>query len=348
MIRKLKYIIAGVILMTSCKKQLDINTDPNNPVSLAESKLLPLAEKNLAYSFSIGNGVNGGLSNDLETYVHRMNVREDPDQYGATGDDFYIANNWLTFYISVVTNLNAIISEGSTNGNLKYVGIAEVLKAYGFSQMVDVYGDIPYTDAGKLITGGVRNPKFDKGSAIYPQLLSLLDQAITDLGIATNKTSPGTDDVIYHGNTATWIKAANTIKLKLLMQERLTNAASGAAIATLIANGNLISQNSESFLVPFGPNGATDDRNPGFGDYYASQRADYISPWFHEILTGQNSRIYSGITDPRVPYYYFNQVLAGTQPQNPTEYRDGAFLSIYFGSLGQNAAQNQQNYLTVL
>ena len=78
------------------------------------------------------------------------------------------------------------------------------------------------------------------------------------------------------------------------------------------------------------------------------KESDYISPWFHEILTGQNTRIYTGIKDPRVPYYFFNQIKATTSAQNPTEYRDGAFLSIYFGSLGQNAAQNQQNYLTVL
>lgn len=348
MISKLKYIAAVVILMTSCKKQLDINTDPNNPVTLAESKLLPAVEENLGNSFSIGNGTVGGLSNDLETYVHRINVREDPDQYGATGDDFYISTNWLTFYITVVTNANAIISEGTTNGNMKYVGIAEILKAYGFSQMVDAYGDIPYSETGKLITGAVRNPHFDKGSAIYPQLIALLDKGIADVGSTTNTVSPGTDDVIYHGAVANWIKAANTIKLKLFAQQRLTSATAGASITALIAGGNLIAQTSDSFLLPYGPNGATDDRNPGFGDYYASQRTDYISPWFHEILTGQNARIYTGITDPRVPYYYFNQILAGTQPQNPTEYRDGAFLSIYFGSLGQNAAQNQQNYLTVL
>jgi len=101
MIHKLKYIAAVIILMTSCKKQLDINTDPNNPVTLAESKLLPAVEVNLSNSLSIGNGVVGGLSDDLETYVHQTVVREDPDQYGATGDDFYIQTNWLTFYISL-------------------------------------------------------------------------------------------------------------------------------------------------------------------------------------------------------------------------------------------------------
>lgn len=353
MISKLKYIALVVILMTSCKKALDINTDPNNPVKLAESKLLPGTEQNLGNCLSIGvggSGLLGGLTNDLNTYVHQINVREDPDQYGATGSDFFIQTNWTTFYISVITNLNAIISEGSTNGNLKYVGIAEILKAYGFSQMVDAYGDIPYTDAAKLVTDAVRNPKFDKSSAIYPQLLALLDQGIADLNSTTaaNVQTPGSDDVIYTGNVTKWIKAANTIKLKLLLQEHLVDAAAAAAINTLVTSGNLISNTSESFWLPYGPNGATDDRNPGYSDYYTSQRVNYISPWFYGIMQGYNPNIYTGIIDPRIPYYFFNQVKANTAPTNPTEYRDGAFVSIYFGSLGQNQAQNQQNFLTVM
>ncbi|MEO6850942.1 MAG: SusD/RagB family nutrient-binding outer membrane lipoprotein [Mucilaginibacter sp.] len=348
MIRKLKYIIPVVILMTSCKKQLDINTDPNNPTTLAVSKLLPLAEKNVGLSFSFGDGNVGGLTHILSTYMQQTSVREDPDQYGATGSDFYISANWSEFYISAVTNLNVIISEGTAQGNLKYVGIAEVLKAYGFSQMVDSYADVPFTGAAKLLTGE-RNPKFDKGSDIYPQLIALLDKGIADLGntTAANTLTPGTDDVIYGGAVDKWIKAANTIKLKLLLQERLVKDVS-AEVNALITAGNLISQTSDDFVLPFGVNGATDDRNPGFSEYFASQRTVYINPWFYEVLKGYNPKIYTGITDPRIPYYFFNQVLADTPPASNTEYRDGGFISIYFGSVGPNQGNNQQNFQTQL
>ncbi|WP_167459525.1 hypothetical protein [Pedobacter jejuensis] len=45
MIRKLKYIIPAVILLaSSCKKSLDINTDPYSPTSVSENKLLPAAQ----------------------------------------------------------------------------------------------------------------------------------------------------------------------------------------------------------------------------------------------------------------------------------------------------------------
>ena len=45
---KWKYFLPALMLVASCKKNLDINTDPNNPTNLQESQLLPTAEKGLA------------------------------------------------------------------------------------------------------------------------------------------------------------------------------------------------------------------------------------------------------------------------------------------------------------
>jgi len=344
MIRKLKYFIPAVILLaTSCKKSLDINIDPYSPTSVSVNKLLPAAQLNLGVNLA----TSSGISQVLEVYMHRLVVREDPNQYNATGANFNIVNSWTGMYTAVFTNLDFIISEGTAKGNLKYVGIAEILKAYGYSQMVDIYGDVPFSDVNKLVTENKFGAKFDKGSEIYPQLIALLDKGIADLNAtASNLIVPGNDDVIYKGNISRWIKAANTIKLKLLLQQRLTKNVTADVNALITAN-NLISTTAESFLLPFGPNGATDDRNPGFGDYFAAQRSQYQSPWFYEILKGYNPNIYTGIKDPRLPYYFYNQIKATASATNPTEYRDGGFLSIYFGSTGPNAAQSQQNFMTL-
>jgi hypothetical protein len=101
-------------------------------------------------------------------------------------------------------------------------------------------------------------------------------------------------------------------------------------------------------MLIYGPNGATDDRNPAFSDYYATQRNEYISPWFYEILKGYNQTINTGIADPRVPYYFYNQSGKTEPAQNQTEYRDSGFVSIYFGSVGPYRDGNQQNSMTVL
>ncbi|WP_214073402.1 SusD/RagB family nutrient-binding outer membrane lipoprotein [Mucilaginibacter sp. dw_454] len=370
MTQKFKYIMLAGLMATSvsCKKALDINTDPYSPTTAPINKLLPKAEENLGIALTTGASA-GGISQVLEVYTHRLVVREDPDQYGATGDDFDIGTNWSGLYVSTIPNLDAIITQGTKDNNMHYVGIAEILKAYAYSQLVDVYGDVPYTQADKL---GNLSPKFDKGADIYASITTLLDKGITDVNTAVNSSTnptlnlldPGADDVIYGGvadagsrrggdistpgSVSKWELAANSIKLKLLVQQRLKTDVT-AQVNALVAGGKLIGATAESFLVPFGPNGAYDDRNPGFGDYFASQRGNYISPWFYEILKGVNPAIFFGNPDPRRPYYYFKQETAATVPGHPIEYRDAnGFLSIYFGSQGPNAAQIQQDDMTVV
>ena len=187
--------------------------------------------------------------------------------------------------------------------------------------------------------------------AIYDALFPLIDEGIADLNNTTapNPNRPGTDDLIYGGNVARWVKAANTLKLKLYTQIRKVKNVS-AEVNALITGGNLISQTSESFLIPYGPNGATDDRNPGFYTYYATQRSNHVSPWFYEILERIQSRISLPVIRIRgLPYYIYNQVNA-TQPSrdgNQTEYRDGPFVSIYFGSVGPDRDRTQQNTISL-
>lgn len=347
MTRKLKYIIPVVLLFaTACKKQLDINTDPNNPSTIAVSKLLPLVEKELGHSLATGEG----LSQILGTYTHQLTTREDPDQYGSTGNDFNIQTAWTSMYGNVLANTDVIIRQATADGNSYYAGIGKVIKAYAFSQFVDAFGDVPFSEFNKLLEGNA-NPKFDKGADIYPELIKLLDAAVVDFATSANSNvlKPGTDDVIYNGTIAKWRKAAKTIKLKLLVQQRLIKDVS-TDVNALIAENDLISTTNESFLLPYGPNGATDDRNPGFADYYASQRGQHISPWFYEILKGKNPKIYTGITDPRIPYYFFNQLKPTETPESsqPTEYRDLGFVSIYFGSVGADRDRTQQNNSTLV
>jgi hypothetical protein len=106
-------------------------------------------------------------------------------------------------------------------------------------------------------------------------------------------------------------------------------------------------------MMPYGPFGTTDDRHPAYGDYNATQRGgQLLSPWIYEIMKGKNANILNGIADPRVPYYVYNQksALGGTNPtpENCTEYRDGGFVSIYFGSNGNCRDGSNSNTYSLL
>ena len=348
---KFKYILpaALAIASVSCNKStFNINTSPNDPLAVPVSKLLPVIESNLGAALAIG-----GIGNVTEVYVHRMTTREEQDQYGATGNNFYIRNTWNTLYTSVLSNNEVIIRDATSAGNLRYSGIAKIIKAYAFSQMVDIWGDLPFSEALQLRTP-IQSPKFDKGSDIYPACIALLDAGIADLNNAgaLNLLKPGTDDVIYGGDVTKWTKAANTIKLKLYIQQRLIKTVT-TEVNALVTAGNLIGATTESFLAPFGPNGATDDRYPGFSEYFATQRGNDVSPWFYETMKGINAFMPGtgnfGNPDPRVPFYWYNMLTAAQAPKegNQTEYRDKQFASIYFGSTGPDRDRNQQNTLSI-
>ena len=361
MLHKIKLLIPLVgLLAISCKKFLDINTDPNNPTTIEVSKLLPTTQRTLGDALSMDEQ-NGGLSEVLAVYTHQMSTRESPDKYGVTGADVSLQTAWSKLFSStanpgttfpvygVLQNLEDIIAKSTEAGNLVYAGIAKILKAYTYSVAVDVFGDVPYSEANKL-KAGILHPKFDDDASIYESLFPLINEGIADLNNTTapNNQEPGADDLIYGGDVDLWIKAANTIKLKLYTQIRKVKNVS-AEVNALISGGNLISNTSESFLIPYGPNGATDDRNPGFYDYFATQRSNHVSPWFYEILKGYNPNIFKNNPDPRLKYYIYNQVNA-TQPSrdgNQTEYRDGPFVSIYFGSVGPDRDRTQQNTISL-
>ncbi len=347
------YIAFLSFMIVSCKKGfLDINKDPNNPTEASEALLLTNSEKAIADNLGFG-GISGGVTYNgvgyiLDVYTHQATEYNSNNKYDAVGAD--VSNMWTGIYVDALENLSTLINEAQAAGNMKYVGIATVLKAYTYSQMVDIFADIPFSEALSFKSDDITAPNFDKGENIYPQLLHMLDTAIVELQdqSAANIRQPGTDDLIYGGDADLWVKAANTIKLKLYNQERLVTDVSSEVAA--LENEPLISATDESFVVPYGTTVSPDNRNPGFREYYATQRSVYIAPWFYEILKGYNQNIFTGIQDPRIPYYWFNQL----QPDeadvegNPIEYRDSAFVSIIFGSDGKNHGAAQDNSQTVM
>lgn len=323
---------------TGCKKFLDVNQNLNSPTTVPVSVLLTSSQRTIGNAISMGTGLSAGL----HVYVHQGTVRGAADGYGLKGDGGTVQNNWNRFY-DAIADLNIIISQGTTENRFFYVGVAKILKAYAFSIMVDVWGDIPFKEFDQF-KAGIRQPKFDDDAAIYPQLFTLIDAGIADINnTAVNPSVPKADDLIYGGSKTKWIKAANTIKLKLYTQIRKVQNVTPQVTALLASPATLISNTSESFLVPYGPLGTNDDRNPGFSDYPAAQRGQNVSPWLYEIMKGTNP-VFSGIRDPRIPYYIYNQlaVVNPVTPTNTTEYRDGPFVTIYFASRGVNRDGSQQ------
>jgi len=329
------YVVLVVLLiLSSCSNFLDINADPNNPTDAPLRQILPGAQVQIGYN--LGN-VTGGLSNAASTFVHQI-VSFRVDQYEITGD--YVNNTWFGLY-TALNNLEIIINKGQASGDFKYVGIAKIMKAYTFSIMVDLFGDIPYSEALK----GEQNqaPRFDDDKQIYNSLFGVIDEGIADLG-KPGGLLPGSDDLIYRGDIDKWRRFAKTLKLKMYNQIRLEQNVTQQLTALINEKEDLITE-QDDFELPYGTSTTPPNRNPGFlAEYAGGSRESFVSRWFYDIMRGQNAQILSGISDPRIPYYFYNQK-TNTAPEGAASYQDGRFITRLFGTPG--AGGNVTNLQTL-
>ena len=334
--KKIKVFLLAtiVLLLAGCEDFLDINRDVNSPSEPTIDQLLPGIMYDIADDFSIGYAKLGYA---CAVYVHQLTTRQpEYDDYNISGSSYAVDTYWRDLYAGPAEDIKLLIQMGEESDNLIYAGIGKIIKAYLFSMMVDLWGDIPYTEANSN-SEGITKPVFDDDEQIYAALFTLIDEGIADINNADaeNVLVPGDDDLIYGGDTDQWIKMAKTLKLKMYNQVRFVSMYSQSAVDALLAD-ELIGP-GDDFMLPFGPSDAPENRHPAFvSEYGGSQISNYLSPWFYEKMMGMNPDILTGIQDPRIPYYWVNQLATGETPENPPEYKNGNFNTIYFGSTGPN------------
>src|SRR5690554_4163122 len=163
-----------VIYLGSCTKDyLDINKSPNSPTTPELNQLLSGSQYFMVQALGQGNFIGNALS----SFVHFLNAREIPN-YGMTPSANNPFNTWNYLFTYVLTDYDAIIEFAEPDENLIYAGIAKTLKAYTFSIMVDLWGDIPYSEFN---VPGLTAPAPDNGKDIYNELIALLEEGLADL-----------------------------------------------------------------------------------------------------------------------------------------------------------------------
>jgi hypothetical protein len=297
-----KYMLTAALAVSvsSCEIfDLDINDDPNNPAEAAPRLLLP----NIIYSAS--NTFAGGLNNAAHGFV---GVTTSFDDFDLTNASFN--GTWNALYTGPLKDLDGIIERSEDSPH--YLGIAQVLKAYYFSLMVDIWGDVPYSEAFRGDAGSpIVFPVYDDDAAIYADLLRLLDEAVANF----DRTSPVSvqGDPIYGGDVDQWKKVAKSLKLRLLIQTRKVNNNAATEINSLLSDGDLITSASDDFIFQFGKSQAPEFRHPWYQDAYTigENAFSYISHQFMvEMLDNQ---------DPRLPFYLKRQTETILNQDDPTD-----------------------------
>ena len=201
-------IFVAVLFLSSCKQWIDssLNIDPSAPQDVTLSTILPASQIALGYVL----GGDYGRYTSMFTQHHKGIARQHLQLYSYNLNESDLDNAWYTMYLQM--NNLSIIMQKAKGSSPAYQGIAEVLMALYLGSTTDLLGDIPYSQA--FLGNQNLRPKFDTQKDVYSSIQSLLDSAIVHLGITTNQFKPGADDLVYSGNKAAWIKAANSLKAR--------------------------------------------------------------------------------------------------------------------------------------
>jgi hypothetical protein len=280
---------AGVLLSANaCNDYLDVNTNPNNLPDALVQNVLPGAQIGIA--FNVANTIQIASSLWVQHMAGTGTQTQPYDIYNVTPNDFQ--NDWNSIYAGVLDDLAYIMEKGKAQGNNVHAGMAKILFAYTYAVTTDMWGDVPFSQA--LQIESFLKPQYDAQQTIYEKLLTLLDEGKADLK-GTNVLATSAGDVIYSGDIDKWERAANSIKLKLLLQMRKQNPAKAKTdIDALIVENKFISANNANFNVNFLT--TTGAQNPIYQYTHLTRQNDMIlSRRFYDSLVAKN--------DPRIPYY---------------------------------------------
>nr|WP_288931886.1 SusD/RagB family nutrient-binding outer membrane lipoprotein [uncultured Allomuricauda sp.] len=307
--RYLKNIIPLIFLgIISCETvELDLTENPNQ-----------VSTENLDPDF-LFNNVQLSFANFVESAAGGSSFTSQVSRHFAmTGGNTYenafspisFSGIWNNAYAQVLVDI-AALEPIAEELDLKYhLGVSKILKAYTYITLVDIFGNVPYSEA--LQGNENLNPTSDNQVDVYVAMLNELDEAINILK-GTPALFPPEDlyfsdgGIVDDTSKASWVTVAKTLKLRVYNNTRLAGSDIGvdifSEIQSLVEENDLIDVSSEDWVIQYGANRLNPGtRHPGYYQYYEASAAGYMSNFLMWEMISEK-----GFDDPRLPYYFYRQ-----------------------------------------
>ncbi|MGY6647391.1 SusD/RagB family nutrient-binding outer membrane lipoprotein [Wenyingzhuangia sp. IMCC45574] len=233
-----------LIFATGCDDYIDINQDPNVLADTDQPKiLLPSAEVNLAHTLMGWDlGFGGGFWSEYWTQSYTASQFKSLCEY-EDGQRTNFEDAYVEFTSGVLADTKRISKLSEANGETAYKYISEALSIFTWQVTVDLWGDVPYTEALKG-NEDILSPKFDDAATIYADLETRIDALLTT-DVSTLSTIEAKFDFIFGGDMAKWEQFANSLKLKLMMRQSETPGYDNAAVITFIENATFLTESAK-------------------------------------------------------------------------------------------------------
>lgn len=288
-----------VLGATSCKKWLNVNSDPEHPsnTTVSPQNRLPWIEHFYTYTAGVTNfraAMQAGVYYSGTGSANALGIT----WTASTGN----ITSYQTWFDEVASNLPDLYTAAQAQNAYYYMAAADVFSAMGFMEMLDLYGEMPYKQA---LNPKIPSPAYDDGKTIYNGCMAKLNEAISLFGQSQPATAPSfsAGDMWLQGNPTQWIKFCWGLKarymLKLSKKSDLFNADS---VLYCLSQGpqsnadNVIQTgyNNSNVLDYLEGDPVVTNGNYNFAGEGSNQR---ISQFYYNLLTNMRG---AGVTDPRM------------------------------------------------
>ena len=266
----------------SCDDYLDINENPNGATTPPIKGLLA----NVTYNSAINVYRTANTTNYYVQYFASPNA-------GSTTDiqDRVNTNSiWNNIY-SVSSDIYDMEKFAIESNSVEYIGVAKTLMALNIGMAVDVYGDVPFSEAFSFET---IVPAYDDDELLYSKIISLLDEAMAAFN-QTNEAEAltGSNDFIHGGDIEAWKKTAYALKARYMNHLSGTSGYDTAAILTALSQ-SYTSNSDDAALTTF------QQRNP-WNQLARNNAGLILDAWLSEqVVDAMNGETF-GVFDPRLP-----------------------------------------------
>jgi len=282
----------------------NMNTDPNSFYETEPETLLIYVEKALANQLSTPN-VNLNNFRLIMQYWQETTYL-DESRYNFDRRKVY-DNVWERYNIGVINNIKQakkIVTDRSTGDAVSKnrLAILELLECFTFQELVDTFGNIPYSQSHDLDNYPL--PKYDDAMEIYTDLISRVKVAVNDLDASEESWEEA--DIIYGGDVAKWQKFGNSLLLRLGIVLSDVNPSLATTTINEAVAGGIFTSNLDNALFTY------ETSSPNYSALYsnlvASGRNDYVacSTIINHMYDSNNDII----KDPRLDKYYDKHTLS--------------------------------------
>ncbi|HWK06056.1 MAG TPA: SusD/RagB family nutrient-binding outer membrane lipoprotein [Puia sp.] len=267
-------LVLGSLYMQSCSKNFDtINVNPDATSSPTPGLIFTTAEYD-------GGGYGGTYgSSTLDFLLGTMQYTTSYNDVAGFGSKYVSSQSSQSYaafnaaYPDEINELGIVIKTVKSDPTkVNLLAEARIWRVYCFSRLTDLYGNIPYSQAGLGYDSSVYKPAYDAQKDIYANMLSELDQAATSLD--ASKGTFGSADLIYAGNTAQWKKFAYSLMLRLGMRLTKVDITSAQTWVTKAIAGGVIAADADIAKISYLASGQNINKNPLALDLWNN---DYIA-----------------------------------------------------------------------